>query len=54
MSEERQPQQKSMTEEAFSAWFEMLYTRYADDVLRVSYFIWATGAKRKTYVMTPF
>ena len=38
MSEERQPQQKSMTEEAFSAWFEMLYTRYADDVLRVSYF----------------
>ena len=38
MSEERQPQQKNMTEAAFSAWFEMLYTRYADDVLRVSYF----------------
>ena len=27
-----------MTDEAFSRWFDALYTRYADDVIRVSYF----------------
>ena len=27
-----------MTDEAFSQWFDALYTRYATDVIRVSYF----------------
>lgn len=27
-----------MTDEAFSAWFDALYTRYAADIIRVSYF----------------
>lgn len=35
MSEERK---SAMSDEAFSAWFDALYTRYADDVIRVSYF----------------
>lgn len=27
-----------MSDEAFSAWFDALYTRYASDIIRVSYF----------------
>ena len=27
-----------MSDEAFSAWFDVLYTRYASDIIRVSYF----------------
>jgi len=38
MSENRQKGQSAMSEEAFSAWFDALYTRYATDVIRVSYF----------------
>ena len=38
MSEERQKARGSMSEEEFSAWFDALYTRYAADVIRVSYF----------------
>lgn len=38
MIEERQEKRSTMSEEAFSAWFDALYTRYATDVIRVSYF----------------
>ena len=35
MSEERK---SGLTDEAFSEWFDALYTRCADDIIRVSYF----------------
>ena len=38
MSEERQKKKTAMSDEAFSQYFDALYTRYADDVIRVSYF----------------
>ena len=38
MSEERHERKAAMTDEAFSQWFDALYTRYATDVIRVSYF----------------
>lgn len=45
MGEDGQMQQSNLTDEAFSAWFEQLYNRYADDVLRVSYFYLADRGK---------
>lgn len=38
MSEERRRMPADMTEAEFSEWFDGLYTRYATDVIRVSYF----------------
>lgn len=38
MSVEHQEKASAMTEEQFSQWFDALYTRYATDVIRVSYF----------------
>ena len=34
-----------MTDAAFTAWFETLYTRYANDIIRVSYFYLADRGK---------
>lgn len=45
MSEVRQQAGSAMTEEEFSAWFDALYTRYATDVIRVSYFYLADRGK---------
>jgi len=45
MDEERQERRAEMSEEAFSLWFDALYTRYADDVIRVSYFYLGDRAK---------
>lgn len=38
MSDEVRKGKSSMSDEEFSAWFDNLYTRYASDVIRVSYF----------------
>ena len=40
-----------MSDEAFSAWFDALYTRYASDIIRVSYF-WAIAERRRTSATT--
>lgn len=45
MDEERQKVRQGMSEAEFSQWFDMLYTRYADDVIRVSYFYLGDRAK---------
>ena len=36
-----------MSDEAFSAWFDALYTRYASDIIRVSYFYLGDRGKAK-------
>ena len=45
MDEGRQQERSGMSEAEFSRWFDMLYTRYADDVIRVSYFYLGDRAK---------
>ena len=45
MVEERRNQRPGMSEEEFSGWFDSVYTRYADDVIRVSYFYLGDRAK---------
>jgi len=45
MDEERTKQRPGMSEEEFSRWFDAVYTRYADDVIRVSYFYLGDRAK---------
>ena len=45
MDGERKTSCSGMTEAEFSQWFDAMYTRYADDVIRVSYFYLGDRAK---------